>query len=282
MQHSALISPYELHELLQSAETHRIKIIDATYGIPGFPASAIMNFNSARIGNAAFFDIDAIAKAGTRYAHTLPSALEFSKAVSGLGIQNTDTVIVYDQRGIAFAAARAWWMFRVMGHQHVRVLNGGLPAWQKAGYPLQSHAYAAPAPTNYIATLQPSLLATFEDIEDQLDHPNGTLLLDARGPDRYHAQARTEGGEIVAANIPHSQNMPFTRLLETDGTLKPTQALQEVMAPLPLASASHIQCSCNSGVTACVLALALHEVGYPNAAIFDGSWTEWSDRHALR
>lgn len=267
---SALIEAKDLADILP-----RVKMLDATYGIPGFPGSAQMNMQRARIGDAQFFNIDAITDVKSPYPHTLPSPDEFAAAVGALGIGNDDDVVIYDQNGISFAASRAWWMFRAMGHTRVRVLNGGLPAWLMAGLPTQSGPLPAPAPKKFTASFQPDLYRSFEDVEDSSE-----TVVDARAPARFGAMVHNGDGDTVPAHIPNSRNQSFSDLLDEHGRMKPANDVKALLAPH--ISGKKIVTSCGSGVTACVLALGFHEAGITDAAVYDGSWTEWADKNALR
>jgi thiosulfate/3-mercaptopyruvate sulfurtransferase len=262
----ALITPAEL-----AAHIHDVKILDASYGVLDAPGA----FTAAHIGDAQFFDIDTVADPAARYAHTLPAPEDFAKAVGQLGIGNDDAVVVYDQTGISFAAARAWWMFRVMGHKDVRVLNGGLRAWIEAGLPVQSGLAKTPAPKAYAAHYRPELYKNFEAVED---NAAGTVI-DARGPERFNATMHTPDGDAVPAHIPGSVNQPYVALLDSKGALK---AADDYTPLLEKFKGQPVTMSCGSGVTACVLALGFYEAGLGEAAVFDGSWTEWADRNALR
>lgn len=264
---SALITPAELSAILP-----QVKILDASYGVPDAPGA----FTRAHIGNAQFFDIDAVADKSAPYPHTLPGADDFAEAAGALGIGNDDTVVVYDQTGISFAAARAWWMFRVMGHDKVRVLNGGLPAWIKAGYAVQTGAARKPEPKKFRAQFQPGLYRSFEQIEDGGDH-----VIDARNAPRFTATVRSPDGDAVPAHIPGSVNQPFQHLLDEDGALMSKDIMATMLFP-HIAPGKRLVATCGSGVTACVLALGFYEAGVPEVAVYDGSWTEWSDRNALR
>jgi thiosulfate/3-mercaptopyruvate sulfurtransferase len=262
---SALIEPHALFN------TPNVKILDASYGVPDAYGAMV----AARIKGAQFFDIDAVADSHAPYKHTLPDAALFAEAVGALGISNDDTVVVYDQTGISFAAARAWWMFRVFGHDKVRVLNGGLPAWVGAGLPVVSGAVDAPQAQVFKANFQPQLYYSFEQIEEAQGY-----ILDARAPSRFNATVHTMDGDAVPAHMAHAHNLSFSDLLDDTGKLKPVDATKTMLAQH--LNAQNIVTSCGSGVTACVLALALHEAGRKDVAVYDGSWTEYAHRNHLR
>jgi len=265
---SALITPEELAAILPS-----VKMLDASYGVP----DAQGGFARAHIGDAQFFDIDAIADPKAPYPHMLPSAEDFSKAVGALGIGNDDEVVVYDQTGISFAASRAWWMFRVMGHDRVRVLNGGLPAWMMTGQEVKTGIPTAPAAKTFKAAFRPGLYRSFDQIEDN----EGDLVVDARNAPRFNAMIHNADGDTVPAQIPGSVNQPFQDLLDERGRLMSADIMATKLFPL-IAPGKRMVASCGSGVTACVVALGFYEAGFPEVAIYDGSWTEYADRNSLK
>lgn len=266
---SALIEAAELQPLLP-----HVRMLDATYGVP----DARGGFARAHIGDAQFFDIDAVADPSAPYPHTLPSVQDFAAAAGAMGISEQDDIVIYDQNGISFAAARAWWMFRVMGHKgRVRVLNGGLPAWLAAGLPVQNEPAPPIKPRTYEALFMAGLYRDFDAMEEGRDH-----IIDARSAARFHAQVMTMDGDPTPAHLPDSTNLPFDTLLEPGGQrMKGADALASILFP-HITPGRNLAVTCGSGVTACVLALGFHEAGLPEVAVYDGSWTEWSDRNGLR
>ena len=239
---SALISPPELQKILQQ---FNVRILDASYNLPP---------SSIGIAGAQNFNIDDIADPISPFAHTVPTAEIFAQKAGALGIGNDDLVVIYDRGGIAMAAARAWWMFRLFGHENVKILNGGLPAWIKAGYPTTEKSLAPPAPAVFRVNFREELLKQTPEINNNLSRKEFTVL-DARDTARF-----------TAGHIPNSLNVPYTTLLNNDGTLK-----EQPFKP----PQGNLACTCGSGVTACVVALALFEMGRTDTAIYDGSWTEW-------
>lgn len=244
---SALISAAELKTLKGA------KILDASYNLPPLPAG---------IAGAMDFDIDAIADPKAPFLHTVPSPELFAEKVGGLGISNNDTVVVYDRMGLAMAAARAWWMFRLFGHDNVKILNGGLPAWVAAGGALTEKAKAA-APAHFTPHFRPALLKEMSQMLANIPQQDFTVI-DARDSKRF--------GD---GHIPGSLSAPYASLVTSDGALKPKNELETIFKNARLDMNRKIACTCGSGVTACVIALALYELGHKDAAVYDGSWTEW-------
>lgn len=261
---SALISPQELHAAFTSPS---LKLVDASYpAVPDFHAQA-------RIGDAVLFDIDAISDHSNPLPHMLPSEADFAAAVGELGIGNDDDVVIYDQSGMAMAAARAWWMFRCFGHKSVRVLNGGMPLWHAMGLPIEHATPVTPKAKTYTARFYPALLASRQMVMDSI-HRDDVAVIDARGAERFTGDAADIRPGLKAGHIPGSHNIPFPSLMD------PGTGQLRVNDPRIAAMARNqnrkLITTCGSGVTACVLALALYESGYENTAVYDGSWSEWA------
>lgn len=265
---SALISAEELKKILTQPD---VKILDASYGLPPSEQS---------IQGAQEFDIDDVADPDAPLAHTVPSEDIFSKKVSALGISNNDLVVIYDRSGLAMSAARGWWMFRLFGHEKVKILNGGLPAWIKAGGILEKTIQSPAKTTAYKSAIKPKLLKLREQIQENITTGNFTLL-DARDAGRFRGDAPDPRPNVAAGHIPGSLSTPYAGLLNPDGTLKPKDQLEMTFRAANVNLQKKLACSCGSGVTACVVALALHELGCTDAAVYDGSWTEWGSDPSL-
>lgn len=266
-----LIEANELAELLQN-NSHNIKLIDGTFVMPNAPKSAQELFTERRIDNAVHFDIDEIADTNAMLAHTIPSPEKFAEGVSKLGISNDDFVVVYDQFGIAMAAARVWWMFRLYGHDKVCVLNGGLPYWQATGHPVVEGPAESPESADFIATFRPELVKQLDGMKEAVSQ--GCAVVDARSNERFSGRAEEFREGLRSGHIPGSVNLPFMSLINPeDGRLESADQLEPALAPF--IPANDIISTCGSGVTACVLALAFYNIGRKDVPVYDGSWTEW-------
>ena len=171
-----------------------------------------------------------------------------------------------------FSAARVWWNFRVMGHEAVRVLDGGLPKWRAEGRPVESGA-ASPAPARFEAKFRPELLRTLAQMRDGLD--GREQVLDARPAPRFRGEAPEPRAGLRSGHMPGALSTPASSLLAADGTLLPEQVLAERFRAAGVDLARPTATTCGSGVTAAIVALALARLGREDVAVYDGSWAEW-------
>lgn len=262
-----IIEPKDLDALLKQAKDS-VKLVDATYA-----QGAREKWQQRRIDDAIFFDIDKIADLDNPMPHMLPYAVDFADAAEELGISSTDTIVVYDQSGLAMAASRVWWTFRVFGHDAVCVLNGGLPAWEAAGLAVNTSAPKAPKRGEFNACFRPNLVRGMVAVH-QASQQGNCVILDARSAGRFKGEMPEPRPGLRAGHIPGSRNIPFADIIDPEtGKFKNPKELEKYFHSLD--DNKNIITSCGSGVTACVLALALHTIGKKEVAVYDGSWAEW-------
>jgi thiosulfate/3-mercaptopyruvate sulfurtransferase len=252
-----------------------LRIVDGSWHVPPLKRDPHREFLDAHIPGAVFFDIDAIADRATSLPHMLPSEAEFGRAAGALGIGTGDRVVVYDSRGV-ISAARVWWTFRAFDHDTVSVLDGGLRAWQAEGRPVESGP-PTPRPQRFTAGLRPELVRTLEQIRANLTS-HREQVLDARSRGRFVGTEPEPRAGVRGGHIPGSLNLPYETLYRPDATLRPTAELRRAFEEAGVVPGKPVVTSCGSGVTASVLALALHLVGHEPVAVYDGSWTEWGGR----
>ena len=150
----------------------RVKVVDGSWYLPAQNRDAKAEFLAGHIPGAVFFDIDAIADHSTDLPHMLPDEAAFAAAAGALGLSESDTIVVYDGMGL-FSAPRVWWTLKVFGAQDVRVLDGGLPAWEQAGY-AEEAGEAKPRPARFAASLAREKVRDFEDVRGALErHADG-------------------------------------------------------------------------------------------------------------
>jgi thiosulfate/3-mercaptopyruvate sulfurtransferase len=260
-------------DLLDTLDDGIIRILDASFYLPDAKRDPDADFASAHIPGAQRFNIDQIADQASSLPHMLPSPSLFSSIMSRMGISSSHDVVIYDTSGL-LGAGRAWWMFRAFGHNNVRVLDGGFPAWQRAGGPVEAGTARVFAPAEFRAHLQPELVRSQADVYAALSDPT-IQIVDARGAARFAGTAAEPRPGLRSGHIPGSRNVPSSDLTNADGTLKDTAALQGLFTAAGLDLTRPIVTTCGSGVTACCLALALDRVGAASVAVYDGSWAEW-------
>jgi thiosulfate/3-mercaptopyruvate sulfurtransferase len=206
-----------------------------------------------------------------RGRHPLPQVDAFIAQLRAWGIDDDTQVVAYDAHGGMFAA-RVWWMLRWVGHDAVAVLDGGLPAWQAAGYALSTEA---PAPRARGTIALRAALAASVDVNEVLQNVKngGRTVVDARAADRFRGENETI--DPVGGHIPGAKNRFFKDNLQADGRFKAPDQLQAELATVVGDPAQAIM-QCGSGVTACHNLLALEVAGLKGAALYPGSWSEWS------
>lgn len=250
-----------------------VRIIDATWFMPGDERDARALHAERRIPGAVFFDIDDISDTSSPLPHMLPPPEKFASRVRKLGIGDGARVVVYDAHGI-FSAARAWWMFRAMGKDDVVVLDGGLPAWIAAGHAVEADPPAKPSERHFTARLRRDLVRDLGEVRALVER-GGAGVLDARPRARFEGREPEPRAGLRTGHMPGASNVPFMELLTPDKRMKSRDELTAMFAPLSLDPRQPPVATCGSGISAAVIALAFARAGRWDAAIYDGSWAEW-------
>ena len=185
-------------------------------------------------------------------------------------------MVFYDQKGLA-SAARGWWMMGLFGHDRAAVLDGGLPKWVAEDRPMEDGDALPAAPATFRPDFRATRLRGVGDILANID-ARRELVLDARAAGRFTAAVPEPRPGMRSGHIPGSVNLPYTELLAADQTMLPPDALRARLAAAGVDGSKPVVTSCGSGITACILTLAMVQAGLPAGAVYDGSWTEWGGR----
>jgi thiosulfate/3-mercaptopyruvate sulfurtransferase len=248
-------------------------VVDASFTLPGVAPTARENYGREHIPSAVFFDIDDIAEPGTSLPHMIPSPDRFAQKVGALGIGDDDKVVVYDTAGLS-SAGRAWWMLRMFGHRDVALLDGGLPKWKAEGRPVTA-AIPTPAARRFTARFDAAMVRDKAAVLANLASRREQVV-DARAAGRFDGSLPEARPGLRGGHIPGSRNLPYDRVTDpATRQIKSAEALAALFRDAGVALDRPVVTSCGSGVTACALAFALHLIGHPGAAVYDGSWSEW-------
>ncbi|MEZ5954071.1 MAG: sulfurtransferase [Hyphomonas sp.] len=263
-----LVSAEWLKEHLSAPD---IRVVDATWyaSFQNSDRTGREAWAQGHIPGAVHFDIDAIKAGGTDLPHMLPDPIMFSSRVRKLGIGDGNRVIVYDQNGYC-AAPRVWWMLRVMGHNDVFVLDGGMKAWVDAGGELEDLPPVA-VERHFTPRVRSDLV---KDVGQMLAvcESGACTIVDARPAGRFTGEAPEPREGLPSGHMPGAANVPASTLTNEDGTIKSAEALKAILP----SDGRPVITTCGSGVTAATLALAYARAGNWDVAVYDGSWTEWA------
>ncbi|WP_145491265.1 3-mercaptopyruvate sulfurtransferase [Yersinia rohdei] len=271
-----LVTPQWLAAHINDAN---IVILDARMSPPGLiPKRDIRaEFEQGHIPGAVFFDIDAVADHSTNLPHMLPSPEVFSEMAGQLGVNEQQTIVIYDD-GNLFSAPRVWWTFRTFGAKDVRILAGGISSWQQAGLALESGP-ARPTLQIFNTTFDAAAVKSVDQVLALLGDSE-VQILDARPIGRFKAQQPEPRPGLRLGRIPGSINIPWGSMVE-NGNLKSQQALTSIFMAQGVDLTKPIITSCGSGVTAAVVALGLAAVNASSVSLYDGSWAEWGASESL-
>ena len=267
-----MVSTAWLHERLDAPD---IRVVDASWHFPSENRNAQAEYELTHIPGAVFFDIDDIADEHAGLPHMLPHPVKFSARVRRLGLGDGSKIVVYDTHGL-MSAARVWWTFRVMGHEDVVVLDGGLPKWIAEGRPIQDMP-AAPRERHFTARFNGDLVRDIDQVKRALE-TGKEQVVDARSAARFKGEAPEPRPGLREGHMPGAHNVPSASLLAPDGTLQSAEKLEALFAKAGVDVDKPVITTCGSGITASMLALALARLGRWRTPVYDGSWAEWGAR----
>lgn len=259
--------------LARHLEESALVVVDASWYLPAMNRSGRAEYQAGHIPGAVFWDLDELSDYASALPHMLPPIPDLARAVGALGIGSGDRVVVYDGSGTNMSAARVWWTLRLLGHDAVAVLDGGIKRWRTEGKPLRS-GHAPWAPKAFHPRPRPALVVDRAAARNAMT--SGTpSLVDARSSGRFSGAEPEPRPGLRGGHIPGARNLPFGDLSGPEGLMLPPGDIRRRMAAAGVDLEAPVILSCGSGVTACVLALGLELAGHRKYAVYDGSWSEW-------
>jgi thiosulfate/3-mercaptopyruvate sulfurtransferase len=265
---SPIISPEALFSQLARPD---LRIVDVRW-VLGAPGGGRARYETGHLPGAIFLDLDTdLAAPSGPGRHPLPDPSDFRDRLEAVGIASGDEVVAYDDVA-GGTAARLWWMLDNLGHERVAVLDGGITAWEAAGFPVTTEV-PPPRPRPHL-----ELRDAWTNITDRdavAARLGSMVLLDARAAPRYRGEVepidRAAGHIPTAVNAPSTANLgPVGRLLDAATLSAHFGSLGADRTDVPVVT------SCGSGVTACFTSLAMRVAGLPDPILYPGSYSDWT------
>lgn len=253
-----------------------VVVLDATY-LPFEPdRDAAAEYAAGHIPGARFLDLKTLSDTRDPRPTMAPTLEQFRARMAALGVRRDDRIILYDDSPHR-TSARAWWLFRLFGADRIAILDGGAAAWRKAGQPIEHGAGRAtplPEARTGFTSRDDRLICDIDAVRRLVEHPRAQLI-DARGVARFSGAEGDPRPGVASGHIPGSINLPYSRLFGPDGRWKRGVALAELFEEAGVDPARPLVFTCGSGITAAGLFFAAHTLGRDDAALYDGSWSEW-------
>ena len=260
--------------LMSKIDNINLKILDATFYLPDSGLIAEEEYKKKHIPNAIFFDINKIADPNNSLPHMIPSKDLFSKMMQNIGLNNDDEIIIYDNSPF-LSSARAWFLFRYFGHDKIFIMQGGVKNWENNGGNI-TNGNVVLEKGNYIASAERKELVVNLDQMILASQNKENVILDARSRKRFLGEALEPRPNLPSGHIPNSQSLPSSDLINKDGYLKSKDEINQIFSNIKVNTSDKIIATCGSGVSACVISIALFCLGKKDIPIYDGSWTEWA------
>jgi thiosulfate/3-mercaptopyruvate sulfurtransferase len=249
-----------------------LRVLDASWFMPAQNRDARAEYMAGHIPGARFFDIDEISDHRSSLPHMAPPVEKFMSRMRAMGVGDGHQVVVYDGAGL-FSAARVWWLFRLMGKVDVAVLDGGLPKWRAEGRTLEDMPPVL-RERHMTVQRQSHMVKDVSQVAAAVKLGDWQIL-DARSAERFRGDVPEPRPGLRAGHMPGALNLPFTQVLNGDGTMKRGDALRAAFEGAGVDLSRAVITTCGSGITAAVLSLGLEILGHRNHALYDGSWSEW-------
>ena len=249
-----------------------LRIVDASWHLPDTGRDAAAEYEACHIPGAVFMDLSDLIDSSTSLPNMLPPPEKFASRMQSLGLGDGSRIVLYDDSTVK-SAARAWFMLRMFGAHDVAILDGGIAKWKREGRRVEQGKQKL-RHRHFTVWQDDKNVRTKADMLRNL-HEKAEQVVDARDPGRFTGETPDPRPNMASGHIPGSSNVPHSALFNPDGTMKDAKALKAAFEGAGVDLAKPVVTSCNSGMTASVLAFGLHRLGKDDVALYDGSWSEW-------
>ncbi len=249
-----------------------LRVLDASWYLPDIQRDPKAQYDLEHIPGARFFDIDEISDHSSDLPHMVPPVEKFISRIREMGVGDGHQIVVYDGAGL-FSSARVWWLFKLMGHNNIAVLDGGFPKWKAENHPIEDIKPLI-RDRHIMARRQNHLIKDVTQVASASKLGNYEII-DARSSQRFRGEVSEPREGLRLGHIPGSKNVFFKTLLKEDDTMKDPKDIRTAFLAAGVDLGKPAITTCGSGVTAAVLNLGLTLIGKTDHAVYDGSWAEW-------
>jgi thiosulfate/3-mercaptopyruvate sulfurtransferase len=265
----SLVSTDWLEQELGSAE---LRLIDATFFLPGSGRDARAEYEAGHIPGAVFLDIDEVSDGASPFPHMLPSEPKFASRMQSLGARDGNRFVIYDNSPL-HSSARIWWMLKAFGAHYVALLDGGFDKWKAEGRPVEQgrrpHRHG-----HFTAYLDDQAVADKHFVRGLVGAGTHEIV-DARPAARFAGDTPEPRPGLASGHIPGSRNLPQSELFRADNSWKQGEELRAAFDAAGIDLDKPMVTTCGSGVTAAVVLFGAHLLGKDDVRLYDGSWSEW-------
>jgi thiosulfate/3-mercaptopyruvate sulfurtransferase len=249
-----------------------LRVIDASWFLPGAGRDARTDYEAEHIPGAVFLDLGELVANDAPVVGKLPPDHKFASRMRSLGLGDGDRVVVYDDSPLR-TSARAWWLLNAYGVRDAAILDGGLAKWRAEGRPLESGTPSV-RQGHFTAALDKGSVAA-KDFVGGIVHSDGHEIVDARSPSRFAGEEPEPRPGVTPGHIPGSRNLPYGTIFNADGTFKKGDDLRAAFEAAGVDLGKPMVATCGSGVTAASILFGAHLLGKEDVLLYDGSWGEW-------
>ena len=260
-------------ELSSKLNDENIILLDSRWSLDT-KHSSIIDYKKSHIPSSIFFDLNKFFDYSSKLSHTLPTEEQFIRAVSNIGINNKNKIIIYDANGF-FNSCRVWFMFKVFGHEDIVILDGGYENWVKKKLPIEKKINRLKK-SHYKASLKKQFLIGKLKLEEIVNNQSDEYaIVDARSESRFLGKEPEPRKGIRKGKIKNSINIPYTKIFDSEGLISSLDILKKVFFDENNLKGKKVISTCGSGITACNILFALQILSHKKNFLYDGSWAEW-------